>query len=540
MKVVHRAILILSTILLVACGGGDAPVSDIHAVIMFGDSNCTGFNSNSPPAEADPCLASVRMFRDVFNSTTADISDTRLTRLKVTVATVTYHSIELQLGVDLWKAGYDAVIIKIGAVSTEMLEDWGIGGLSNARLRSSLTTAIQFIQAGFPTARIVPHIIPISGEPEACNTGGNGQAVADSWAADFQDLKEQLDGDLTTLLGRTINMRPHVPRINHDLILRGDAVYLDNVRAQNILAASNMNGFWYDTDDCSVNSDHTHLDGPGNNLKGKRIAAGIILENIQDQLGAPTLPDAIVHSLLDHAFGGGDYTPLANVYAALFNGNPSSGGTELSGGGYARLTIANNTTNFAAAALNRKTFAISQKHFQATSALGNVDYLAFYDASTSGTRLFYSQIPAVRNMRYGAIQVLRLGMPLVVLGGDIAQYLAHKLLDLLLGATSYARPATVYLGALVSGVEVSGNGYARVPIINNATNFPAASSRTKKLATQAQFPEATGNWGSVTSLALYDSAAAGNQMATFTCAATPISAGKRLVAAANAVSLAVS
>lgn len=53
-------------------------------------------------------------------------------------------------------------------------------------------------------------------------------------------------------------------------------------------------------------------------------------------------------SLLDHVFGSVDYTPPVTFYVALFTVTPSDsgGGTEVSGGSYARVAMTNNPTNF--------------------------------------------------------------------------------------------------------------------------------------------------------------------------------------------------
>ena len=89
------------------------------------------------------------------------------------------------------------------------------------------------------------------------------------------------------------------------------------------------------------------------------------------------------------------------------------------------------------------------------------------------------------------------------------QTLQQSLLNHVFGGTDYARPATLYLGLSTTAVsatgtnitEPSGNGYARVAITNNATNFPASTTvggkGVKTNGTTIQFPEATGAWGTV-------------------------------------------
>ena len=61
----------------------------------------------------------------------------------------------------------------------------------------------------------------------------------------------------------------------------------------------------------------------------------------------------------------------------------------------------------------------------------------------------------------------------------LSKYAQPKVLGLIFGNTAYSVPATYYLAAFSTtptdqgGTELSGNGYARVSITNNTTNFPA-------------------------------------------------------------------
>lgn len=95
--------------------------------------------------------------------------------------------------------------------------------------------------------------------------------------------------------------------------------------------------------------------------------------------------------------------------------------------------------------------------------------------------------------------------------------LANDTLDLLLG-TAGLLPATVYIGLLLSApnkdgtsvVEPVGNGYARVAVVNNAVQWPAASSRRKTHTNDIVFPAATGGaWGTITHFGIFDAASGG-------------------------------
>lgn len=75
------------------------------------------------------------------------------------------------------------------------------------------------------------------------------------------------------------------------------------------------------------------------------------------------------------------YTAPTTVYVALFNGNPEAAGTEASGGSYARQAI-----TFGAPSSGTVTSTNSQT-FTNMPAM-TVSYVAIYDASTAGNRLY--------------------------------------------------------------------------------------------------------------------------------------------------------
>ncbi len=96
------------------------------------------------------------------------------------------------------------------------------------------------------------------------------------------------------------------------------------------------------------------------------------------------------HAMLDARWGSG--TP-ATRYFALFNGNPTSGGTEASGTGYARVSVTNNSTNFPAASGGEKTNGTAISFGTVGSGgWGTFDYVAEMSASSGGSVLTYDAI----------------------------------------------------------------------------------------------------------------------------------------------------
>jgi hypothetical protein len=102
--------------------------------------------------------------------------------------------------------------------------------------------------------------------------------------------------------------------------------------------------------------------------------------------------------------------------------------------------------------------------------------------------------------------------------GSKSNYLELKLLDGVLGGSNYTQPTPNVFIALYTtspddtstsaapspGVEVTGGSYVRLTVVNNATNFPAASAGAKANGTAFTFVQATADWGTVVAFAVVD------------------------------------
>jgi hypothetical protein len=107
------------------------------------------------------------------------------------------------------------------------------------------------------------------------------------------------------------------------------------------------------------------------------------------------------------------------------------------------------------------------------------------------------------------------------MAGFISEHLANLLLDHCFGADAYTPETTVYAALFTSaptasggGTEVTGGSYARVPITNNLTNWPAASGQIKRNGTAITFPTPSADWAPsgtpVIGAGLFDAASSGN------------------------------
>ena len=113
--------------------------------------------------------------------------------------------------------------------------------------------------------------------------------------------------------------------------------------------------------------------------------------------------DFLENELLDHMLGNAAYTAPATVYVALFTVAPTDagGGTEVSGGAYARVTVANNATNFPAASGGAKSNGTEITFAQATASWGTVVAFGIFDALTLGNLLYWATLTTNKTIDSG-------------------------------------------------------------------------------------------------------------------------------------------
>lgn len=88
-------------------------------------------------------------------------------------------------------------------------------------------------------------------------------------------------------------------------------------------------------------------------------------------------------------------------------------------------------------------------------------------------------------------------------------------------SNTYSKPTNYYIGALTAitnkeegtVTEVSGNGYSRVAV-SSSTGFAWNSSQARiENASEITFPAATGPWGTIIAIAVYDTSTGGTPIA---------------------------
>jgi len=117
------------------------------------------------------------------------------------------------------------------------------------------------------------------------------------------------------------------------------------------------------------------------------------------------MSDYLEKALNDHVLGGGDYTRPGTVYVALFTAAPSDsgGGTEATGGSYARASVTNNSTNWpgATSGTGVKSNGTAITFTTATGDWGTVTHFAIFDAASGGNMLYWGALTASRTVLNG-------------------------------------------------------------------------------------------------------------------------------------------
>ncbi|HBH37612.1 MAG TPA: hypothetical protein DDX06_04425 [Curvibacter sp.] len=129
---------------------------------------------------------------------------------------------------------------------------------------------------------------------------------------------------------------------------------------------------------------------------------------------ATDMSDYLENKLIDHVFRGQAYTAPSTIYFALFTSScsDSAGGTEVTGGSYARASLAASLANWAGTQSAGSTVASSGTSgttsnngvvtFATPSAgWGTVTHLGIYDAVSSGNLLICRALTVSKTINSG-------------------------------------------------------------------------------------------------------------------------------------------
>jgi phosphatidylethanolamine-binding protein (PEBP) family uncharacterized protein len=245
--------------------------------------------------------------------------------------------------------------------------------------------------------------------------------------------------------------------------------------------------------------------------------------------------DFLENELMDHMFRNSVYSKPA-LHFALFTAAPSDsgGGTEVTGGSYARATVTNDNTAFpqcAATGTPTKTNALAITFPTASAAWGTVTHWGIFDASTSGNLLAHGALASTRTIASGdvprlAVGAISLTMSNAVSGG-LTDFAKRKLLDHVFGGPAYTPIATLYtgLGTALSGETIT--EWADTAYTRQATAFDAASGGACINADAETYTDGGGadDVATLTHFGVWDDSGAGNLLAV-----GPLGASRSIVA----------
>jgi len=119
---------------------------------------------------------------------------------------------------------------------------------------------------------------------------------------------------------------------------------------------------------------------------------------------AGNLSDYLKNELRKHVFRTGSFTKPTTLYVALYTAAPSDsgGGTEVSGGSYARVQVGPSDAAWSAHATAGRTQNLSAVTFPAPTAnWGTATHVGLHDASTGGNLLTWAPLVTARVVNNG-------------------------------------------------------------------------------------------------------------------------------------------
>lgn len=222
-------------------------------------------------------------------------------------------------------------------------------------------------------------------------------------------------------------------------------------------------------------------------------------------------------------------TAPQKMYIGLFINNPedAGGGTEISYTGYTRKEI-----KFDAPATSGTGLEIKNSELitfsESNSTAGTVSYIGIFDAVSGGNMWLYGQLGTSIDIQSGVSPVIRAGMIKFIMTGNLNTYYRTAILNTLRGTSCPGFNAHLALmggNPDSGGTEFSGSAYSRVPIRFNAPSEQPNGNSQMSNSELVVSPEATGFWGNLTHVSIYDAASNGHPYITI-----PLSVSYNMIA----------
>lgn len=206
----------------------------------------------------------------------------------------------------------------------------------------------------------------------------------------------------------------------------------------------------------------------------------------------------------------------ANLYLALFLSDPGddgTSGTEITYTGYARQTIAFTAPTSSGTGLMMENDSLIS-FAEAPASSGTVRYVAVFDGNNN--MYLYGQLDTPLNVQAGVSPVFRAGSVRWLWTGNLSTYYRTAVMNTLRGTSCSGFSPYVALcngDPTGAGNEFSGNNYSRISVTMTAPAQQASGTALSQNSADVLSSVATGNWGTLNTVAIYDASSSGNAYA---------------------------
>lgn len=205
-------------------------------------------------------------------------------------------------------------------------------------------------------------------------------------------------------------------------------------------------------------------------------------------------------------------------YLALFLSNPGDSGTEgteITYTGYSRQEITFSAPAASGSGLMMQNTSLIS-FAEANSSAGSVTYVAVFDSLTGGNMWLYGQLDVALVVQAGVSPVFRAGSVKWIWTGNLSTYYRTAIMNTMRGTNCVGFTPYIALcngDPTGSGSEFSGGDYARIAVQMTAPAEQTSGTAMSQNAADALSNISTGNWGSLTHVAIYDAQTGGSPYA---------------------------
>ena len=222
---------------------------------------------------------------------------------------------------------------------------------------------------------------------------------------------------------------------------------------------------------------------------------------------------------------GQNITAPSNIYLALFQSNPTDtgvAGTEVAYTGYARQQI-----TFSAPTASGSGLAMQNTELitfpEAPASAGTVTYVAVMDSLSGGNMWLYGQLDQPLMIQAGVSPVFRAGSVKWIWTGNLSTYYRTAIMNTLRGTSCSGFTPYIALcngDPTASGNEFSGNNYTRIAVTMTAPAQQSSGTALSQNNADIISGVATGNWGQLNTVAIFDAESSGNAFAVIATGST--------------------